>query len=55
MCYNALDRHVEAGFGDNVAFIYDSVYLNITENWTYSTILNRVGRLANILKKKFNV
>lgn len=29
MCYNAVDRHVLAGNGDKVAFIYDSVYLNV--------------------------
>lgn len=55
MCYNAIDRHVQAGFGDNVAFIYDSVYLKITEKWTYNDILNKVGRLASVLKKKFHV
>lgn len=51
MCYNCLDRHVESGNGDDVAFIYDSVYLKITEKWTYRNILNRVGRIASILKK----
>ena len=55
MCYNALDRHVEAGHGDNIAFIYDSVYLKLIDKWTYSDVLNRVGRLASILKKKFNI
>jgi propionyl-CoA synthetase len=29
MCYNAIDKHVERGHGDNVAFIFDSAYLNI--------------------------
>jgi propionyl-CoA synthetase len=49
ICYNALDRHIEAGNGDNIGLIYDSAYLNITENFTYKEIHNRVGRLASIL------
>ncbi len=38
MCYNALDKHIERGRGDNVAFIYDSAYLNIQETFTYSEV-----------------
>ena len=26
ICYNALDRHVEAGRGEETALLYDSVY-----------------------------
>jgi propionyl-CoA synthetase len=55
MCYNAVDRHVENGDGDNTAIIYESAYLNVMEKWTYKDIQNRVGRIANILKKKFGV
>lgn len=55
MCYNALDRHVLYGDGDKVAFIYDSSYANIEDKFTYKEVLNRVGRIANILKKKFDV
>lgn len=29
ICYNAIDKHVDRGHGDNIAFIYDSAYLNI--------------------------
>lgn len=55
ICYNAIDKHVDRGHGDNVAFIYDSAYLNIQEKFTYKEVQNRVGRIANILKKHFNV
>jgi propionyl-CoA synthetase len=55
MCYNAIDKHVDRGYGDNVAMIYDSAYLNITDKFTYKELLNRVGRIASLLTKKFGV
>jgi propionyl-CoA synthetase len=55
MCYNAIDKHVDRGFGDNVAMIYDSAYLNITEKFTYKELQDRAGRIASILTKKFGV
>lgn len=35
ICYNAIDRHVENGDGENICFIYDSVYTKISEKITY--------------------
>lgn len=55
ICYNAIDKHVDRGFGDNVGMIYDSAYLNITEKFTYKELLDRVGRIASVLTKKFGV
>jgi propionyl-CoA synthetase len=55
MCYNCVDRHVVSGDGDNTAFIYESAYLNVSEKWTYKDMLNRVGRIASILTKKYGV
>lgn len=55
MCYNAVDKHVDRGHGDNVAFIYESAYLNISQKYTYKEVQNHVGRIASILKKKFKV
>ena len=55
ICYNAIDKHVDRGFGENVAMIYDSAYLNITEKFTYKELQNRVGRIASVLTKKFGV
>lgn len=50
--YNALDRHVIAGLGDRVA--YEWVPENPkekTERVTYQDLLERVCRLANVLKE----
>ena len=55
MCYNAIDKHVDRGDGDNIAMIYDSAYLNISEKFTYKEVQNRVGRIASVLKNKFGV
>jgi propionyl-CoA synthetase len=55
MCYNAVDRHVLNGDGDRVAFLYDSSYQNIDDKFTYNDLLNRVGRIASVLKNKFGV
>ena len=52
--YNCLDKHVANGDGDVVAFIEDSAYTGVKRKWTYSKVLNRVGRLASIMKEKFN-
>lgn len=38
ICYNAVDRHVDNGDGDNVAFIYDSVYTGVQEKITYREV-----------------
>ena len=55
ICYNCIDRHVQYGDGDKTALIYDSGYLGISEKWTYNDLLERVGRFANVLKKKFSI
>lgn len=55
ICYNALDKHIVRGHGEEVAFIYDSAYLNIQEKLTYKEVHNRVGRIANIMKKQFGI
>lgn len=55
ICYNAIDRHVENGDGDNICFIYDSVYTHIQEKITYKEAQNKIGRIANVLRKQFGV
>ena len=35
-CWNAVDRHVEAGFGDQVAIIYDSPITGTQSKTTYA-------------------
>jgi acetyl-CoA synthetase len=47
--YNCLDRHVEAGLGDKVAIIFEADDGQVARV-TYSELLERVCRLANVLK-----
>ncbi len=48
-CYNALDRHVRDGRGDQAALVYDSPVTGTCETWTYEGLLDRVSRLAGAL------
>ena len=49
-CYNALDRHVEAGRGDQVAVYYDSPVTDTKAQLTYSELLDQVSRFAGALQ-----
>ncbi|MEM8979089.1 MAG: AMP-binding protein [Pseudomonadota bacterium] len=51
-CYNALDRHVEAGRGDDVAVIYDSPITGKKAAFTFGEMTNKVARLAGALQAK---
>lgn len=42
VCYNALDRHVENGRGDQNAIIYDSPVTNTVQSITYREALEQV-------------
>ncbi len=48
-CYNALDRHVEAGRGSRAALVYDSPVTGTIEVRTYSTLRDEVARFAGVL------
>ncbi|WP_199253478.1 propionyl-CoA synthetase [Mycolicibacterium mengxianglii] len=48
-CYNALDRHVEAGAGERTALIYDSAMVGVQRSFTYAELLDRVSRFAGVL------
>jgi propionyl-CoA synthetase len=48
-CFNAVDRHVEAGHGDRIAIIYDSPLAGTKAKVTYSELRERVARLAGAL------
>jgi acetyl-CoA synthetase len=54
ICYNALDRHVEAGFGDQVVYYAEGNHLNDSGHRvvTYSEMLDKVKRLALALKAR---
>ena len=51
-CYNALDRHVAAGRGDQVAVIHDSPITNSQTKITYAEMQARVAAFAGGLVAK---
>jgi propionyl-CoA synthetase len=51
-CFNALDRHVEAGHGDRRAIIWDSPITGRKATLTYAETLDRVARLAGALARR---
>ena len=51
-CWNAVDRHVEAGRGEQVAIIHDSPVTHSKREITYVELRNRVATLAGALRAK---
>jgi len=51
-CYNAVDRHVENGRGEQAAIIYDSPITDTKETITYAQLQTRVASLAGALRAK---
>uniref|UniRef100_A0A8U8CBX8 Acyl-CoA synthetase short-chain family member 3, mitochondrial n=1 Tax=Geospiza parvula TaxID=87175 RepID=A0A8U8CBX8_GEOPR len=51
ICYNAVDRHVENGRGDQIAIIYDSPVTNTKDRITYKELLDQVSKLADVMIK----
>jgi propionyl-CoA synthetase len=51
-CYNAVDRHVEAGRGAQAAIIHDSPITGTKRTITYAQLQERVASLAGALKAK---
>src|SRR5579859_1112432 len=45
-CHNALDRHVVAGRGDQLALVYDSPVTATVRRYTYAGLLDEVARFA---------
>ena len=50
-CYNCLDRHVAAGRGEQIAFIYDSPVTGRVERISYASLLGDVAALAAVYRK----
>jgi len=50
-CYNALDRHIEAGRGDQAALIHHSAMTGARESLSYTSLRDRVARVAGALAK----
>jgi propionyl-CoA synthetase len=49
-CYNAVDRHVEAGRGEQNALIYDSPVTDTVQTITYRELRDQVARFAGVLR-----
>src|SRR6478752_6025092 len=49
VCANALDRHVDAGRGDQAALIYDSPVTGTVATYTYREMRDEVARFAGVL------
>src|SRR5882757_3208009 len=48
-CYNALDRHVDAGHGDRTALIYDSPVTGTKRSYSYAELRDEVAKFAGVL------
>ncbi|MAZ16002.1 MAG: propionyl-CoA synthetase [Ahrensia sp.] len=49
-CHNAVDRHVEAGRGEQTAVIYDSPITGKKKTFNYAELLKEVEALAAVLR-----
>jgi propionyl-CoA synthetase len=49
-CANALDRHVQAGHGSQLALVYDSPVTGSERTYTYAELTDRVARFAGALR-----
>ncbi|MBS9777914.1 MAG: AMP-binding protein [Gammaproteobacteria bacterium] len=50
-CYNAVDRHVESGRGEQAALIYDSAITTTKRIVTYNELFDRVSKTAGALRE----
>ncbi|AGF78143.1 acyl-CoA synthetase/AMP-acid ligase [Desulfocapsa sulfexigens DSM 10523] len=51
-CYNAVDRHVEAGRGEQTAIIYDSPVTDTIRKISYRELQTEVAKFAGALKSQ---
>lgn len=49
-CYNCLDRHVENGYGDETAIIWEGNDPSEDKTFTFNELLVEVKKFANVLK-----
>ena len=50
MCFNALDRHIDSGRGEQLALIYDSPVTNSKRTYTYNQLRDEVAAFAAVLQ-----
>ncbi len=46
VCYLALDKHIEDGYGDQTAIIYDSPVTQTVKKYTYNEVKTEVAKLS---------
>uniref|UniRef100_A0A915J049 acetate--CoA ligase n=1 Tax=Romanomermis culicivorax TaxID=13658 RepID=A0A915J049_ROMCU len=51
LCYNCLDRNVEKGLGDKVAFYWEGNQPDDDSKITYRELLDEVCKFANVLRR----
>jgi propionyl-CoA synthetase len=51
-CYNALDRHIEQGRGNQQALIYDSPVTKTIKTFSYRELRDEVARFAGVLVRQ---
>ncbi|MCG9129470.1 AMP-binding protein, partial [Candidatus Poribacteria bacterium] len=51
-CYNCLDRHVEAGHGDDTAIIWEGNDPSEDRTFSFNDLLAEVKKFANVLKSQ---
>ena len=49
-CYLAVDKHVKDGYGDQVAYIYDSPVTETVQKITFKELQENVSKLAGGLQ-----
>jgi len=49
-CFNALDRHIAAGRGEQAAIVYDSGVTGVRRTHTYRELLDLTARFAGVLR-----
>ncbi|XP_074643812.1 acetyl-coenzyme A synthetase, cytoplasmic-like [Tubulanus polymorphus] len=52
ICYNVLDRNIEKGLGENVAFYWEGNEPGDEAKITYNDVLRETCKIANVLKAK---
>ena len=52
LCFNAVDRHVDEGRGDQIAFIHDSPLTESVRRVTYAEFQTQVRLLADVLRRQ---
>jgi len=50
-CFNAVDRHVRDGRGEQAALVYDSPVTGTSRTYTYRDLLDEVARFGGLLRQ----